>query len=116
MNITIRKDTLLVGLNTIELADVGSANGMIHHIHRNIRGDLDKANQQGKRIFLERRAPISYYSHWYGQVHVVRILLGFWSYFKDAHPTSVWEQQIREEIIVLGLSGKADELAQQYSN
>lgn len=114
MNIITRKDTMLVSLNPVELADIGARNAMLYKIYSKIESDERDAERKGKVTFLSRRAPVSYYSHRSGQVHVLRVILSFWRYFRDVEATSPWEQHIREEIVAFGLSGKADELTARY--
>ena len=114
MNITVRKDAVLVAMNAVEFADVGARKGMIHRIYRAICEDQDAAKKFNKAIH-DNRAPIQFYSRSGGDVFVVRILCSCWENFRDVQATSQWEQDIQKAVIALGVSGQADRLTAQHS-
>jgi hypothetical protein len=114
MNITIRKDAILVAMNAVEFADIGARKGMIHRIYHAICEDRDAAKKLNKAIH-DNRAPIQFYSRSGGDMFVVRILCFCWESFRDVQATSQWEQDIQKAVIALGVSGQADRLTAQYS-
>jgi hypothetical protein len=114
MNITIRKDAVLIAMNAVEFADVGATNGMINRIYNRLCADLVEAQKLGK-VRYETRDPFVFYSQPSGDLHILRILCHAWEYFKDMDPTSVWEKEIQVTMTRLGVSGDAERLTKEYS-
>ncbi|MGA3006973.1 MAG: hypothetical protein ABSE59_03680 [Opitutaceae bacterium] len=114
MNITLRKDAVLVAMNAVEFADVGAREGMIHRIYRTLCEDKAAAKKLNKAVH-DNRVPIQFYSRSGGDVFVVRILCCCWESFRDVQATSQWEQDIQKAVVALGVSGQADRLTAQYS-
>ena len=114
MNITIRKDAVLVAMNAVEFADVGARKGMLHRIYHAICEEKNAAKELNKAMH-DIRAPIQFYSRSGGDVFVARILCCHWESFRDVQATSQWEQDIQKAVITLGVSGQADRLTAQYS-
>ena len=112
---TIRhvKDVILFRMDAAEMRQVMEAESMVHSVWLTFLADSQAALRS--RRWLVHEFPLKIFHEEDGRGHVLQCRVQLWEYFKEAEASNPLEQEIRSEMLSVGLSGEAARLAARYA-